>query len=199
MSIATAEDVRLDPESHVYYRGLQKLTSVSRIIKTFMPTDFSAVDPAVLENARSRGIELDTLFCQYVEGTLRKIPAGTRRDVFDPDTKDGLLQKLMPWWDRLGIKARTQVTLADEDTAGTCDLLSDEWIFDLKCVSQLQPSYELQLGGYRALHGGTRRIAVIHIKKDMREPKLIEFAGFDCERDFRCIRDAYRVVTRRTA
>lgn len=207
-TVTLAEDVRLDPETHTYYRGLQKLVSVSKIIKTVMPTDYSAVAEDVLEHAKRRGILVDALFCQYLNGEPLRYPKGTPVDYVDSngtrksvmDEGRALIEKLIPFWDRLGIKgALAQVILADDDTAGTCDVLAGDWIFDLKCVSSLQPSYALQLGGYRALHGKPLNLAVIHVNKTLKEPRLVEYKAAECEVDFRCIREAYRVVQRRTA
>lgn len=186
-----ATDVTLDAESHVYTRGDKRLTSVSGVIKSIIPTDYSSVDQAVLENARQRGSECDALFSAYVEGRLDSYPVGTRIDVVD------LMDKLIPFWDALGIRnARAQVILADDEVAGTCDIISPDVILDLKCVSRTSPTYGIQLGAYRELADGGRDIALIHVNAAMKAPKLIELNAGDCLHDWEIIRHAWKVVRR---
>jgi hypothetical protein len=131
---------------HRYWRDGKELTSVSAVLKRFIPVDYSAVDPGVLENARERGVEVDQLFCQYLAGKLDAIPAGTRSD------SAKLLERLIAWWSKQGYShAETQVIVADDDFAGTLDIFVDGVIIDLKTVSKFQPTYELQVGAYGEL------------------------------------------------
>ena len=194
-----ATELFYDQERKGIYRGDVRLTGVTSVIKSVIPTDYSGVDPAVLENARLRGVELDALFSAYVSGTLTEIPAGTRKDVYDPDTGDGLLQKLMPWWDAQGFGlVRTQVMLADDTVAGTCDILGAEMILDLKAVSKLQPTYGLQLGAYFELadDAGIKTLGVIHVTAALKTPKLVRYDVEQCFSDWTAIRRAWSVAKR---
>jgi len=176
---------------------------VSSVIRSTwpVPRDFSRADPAVLENARLRGVETDELFCRYIGGTLDEIPAGTRKDVWNPDTGTGLLQKLIPWWDKQGLTARTQVILHDDEIAGTADIVTDDMIMDLKCTYNLESTYELQLAAYLDLDkspGTTKRIAIIHCTERFDEPRLVVLPQAQCFFDWGVLRDMWAMVRRRT-
>jgi hypothetical protein len=185
-------------EHHRYFRSGAELASVTRVLRSVWPVkpDFSAADPAVIENARERGVEVDALFCRYVEGKLQAVPAGTRRDSWE------LLEKLIKWWDNLGVKAQTQVILADNEVAGTCDLKLDTTaIWDLKCTYDIEPIYPVQLGMYGILEAMSSKLpdhlAIVHCTKRFVEPKLIDVPVREAVRDAELVRDMYRLVNRR--
>ncbi len=173
---------------------------MTRILKRMIPPDFSGADPEVLENARNRGIATDELFSAYVEGRLTTVPAGTRRDAVD------LFLKLRHWWDKRGVnvKVSSQVILADDEVAGTCDVLErhyDPIIWDCKATYNIDPSYPLQLGAYADLyerqHGKLPRIGILHVTERYDEVRVIELDSVECANDFRILRGAYEVIQRR--
>lgn len=186
-------------EHHIYRRGLKELASVTRVLKSTwpIPPDFSKADPAVLESARERGVELDVLFTAYVNGTLNFIPAGTRSDVVE------LFDKLQKWWDRQGVKAQAQVILADSEIAGTCDILThDGAIFDLKATYDIEATYPIQVGFYAVLHEAMygkvpESLGIIHCTKRYPEPKLINVPVATAYDDAEVVRAMWKMVQRR--
>ena len=196
--------VRLCEEHHVYKRGDKRLTSVHGVLKVW-PVKSSWEDKgpwvdARVANARDRGREVDALLSAWLSGALEEIPAGTREDVKE------LFMQIVPWWQHrfAGVEAKAQVILADEDIAGTADIviLSGDEIWDLKCVSELQQKYQLQLGAYctlyEAQYGRTpKRCGVIHVKKD-REPKLVPYDPFIVASEFRIVREMWKLVKRKS-
>ena len=194
-----ASGVRFCDEHHRYWRGDAELASVTRVVKEAWPykPDFSAADPEVLENARGRGVEVDRLFCQWLEGKLPSIPAGTRED-----SKD-LFMKLLRWWPTSKLErtcVATQVLLADAEIAGTADIVG-EGIAELKTVSAIEPTYRLQLGGYCHLyevqHGKLPKwCGIIHVNKSLREPKWIPFEPEVVVAEFFTVLEMWRLVRR---
>lgn len=172
-------------EHHAYGHGDARLTSVSQVIRTVLPTDYSMVDPAVLENARIRGERIDGYFMTYLSTGNVMTEAGERSDVVER------LGRLITWWDKNGWNVTTQKIVHDDRVAGTLDLeVNEEFIIDLKCVSELQPAYKLQLGAYLVL-GGYERAAILHCKKD--RIRLVEYDGQDCKRQWRAAANWYHV------
>lgn len=202
---APADTVRQCLEHHRYWRGDKELMSVTKVIKGTWPLkpDYSRAKPEVLENARDRGVVVDALFSAYINGTLDKIPAGTRTDAKD------LFLKLMKWWDKNGEPARAQVILADGEIAGTCDILTRNRILDVKCTYNIEATYPLQLGAYADLYSetyldiweseGPPALGILHVTERFAEPKLIEFSSEEVEEDWRTLRDTWRMVKRRTS
>lgn len=166
----------LDPATHVYSKGLVTYTSVSAVIKSVLPTDFSGVPPEVLENARLRGVFVDETFCAWLNGKCPVIPKGTDQDWVNR------LQMLIEWWNKnMDGEWETQVTLSDEANliAGTVDLRNraEKRKLDLKVVSELQPAYSLQLGAYGWMEE-TEAIGIIHVTKD--RVRLVKYDLDDC-------------------
>lgn len=203
--------VRLAECHHRYFRGDKQLVSVSKMLAMWprdpcgecrMPFYGDHVPncgvKAKIENARERGSEVDRLFAGYINGTLQFIPSGTRLDSCN------LLDKLLTWWERQGLQARTQVILADADAAGTCDLLIDggRVIADLKCTYDVDAVYPLQLGfyGLLALAQGVQaeELWIIHATARYAEPRLIQVPVKEAMGDAAIVRRMYSMVTRRT-
>lgn len=190
--------VRFCNTCHRYWKGDKELVSVTRVVKTAWPfkPDFSQAQPEVLENARDRGVVVDALFSAYVNGQLETIPRGTRTDAIE------LFFKLKDWWDGRHKESRSQIILADDDVAGTCDLIGDDWIYDVKSTYNVEPMYQLQLGFYAALHFSTfgrpaKGIGIIHVTKRYPTPKLIKLDLTECVRDAMLLRDLYFMAHRR--
>ncbi len=188
---------------HKYWREGKRLEAVSKVLRSTWPfkPDFSAAPPEVLENARERGDETDQLFSAYVNGTLPDpIPPGMWRE-----DAVALFFKAKDWWDKKGFTGRAQVILADDRTAGTCDIAtSHDWIFDLKATSDIEPMYHLQLGAYADLHFATYKkpvkgIGIIHVTKRYATARFIRIDLIDALRDWQLLRDAYYMAVRRVA
>ena len=196
---ATKTDVRLCEPCHRYWRKNKRLVSVSQLIRDVWPVkpDYSAAPPAVLENARDRGIDVDRLLTMELRGQLGdSYPLGTREDSIE------LFEKLMECWDNMGlVEVASQVLLADNDVAGTCDILADGWIFDLKTTYKLEPYYELQVGMYGllydAMHGHPPAgLGIIHLTK--RQPvKYVDLDVTQCMKDAQLLYDTYFMAQRR--
>lgn len=166
--------VRQCPEHFHIFRDARRLTSVGRIVGASFPLDPS-IPPAVLENARDRGSATDQLFGAYALGTLRTIPAGTRRDAYD------LFVKLQRWFDRQNFKKiEVQVLLGGEDHGGVLDFRFDGMPVDLKCTSKVEHSHRMQTALYAKLMGA-KAGAILHATERINEARLIplEHADFD--------------------
>jgi hypothetical protein len=196
-------DVTFDPTTHQYSRGLQTLTSITQVIRTCWPVrpSWDTVDPAVIENARERGIETDELFSGWINGTLTKIPAGTREDAVER------FMAVRSWWlQKFGDShARAQVILADDELAGCCDVLMQAGsIWDLKNTAAIETSYPIQLGGYADLHEKEygrlpHSVGVIHVTKPKDRPvsvRLIEFDVAKSVSEWRLLRSFWTMTQR---
>lgn len=197
-TIGAPAEVRLCEEHHAYWRGDRRLTSVTAVVKGMWPEkpDFSAAPEGVIENARERGVEVDTLFTAYLRGKLHEIPAGTREDSAD------LFMKLVRWWEkRSGMEADAQVILADDEIAGCADIVPPKAVYDLKTTYDLEPTYSLQVGGYCHLYEAQYGVlpeecGIIHLTKRFAEPKLVKFEVMTVVSEFRIVRDMWRLTRR---
>lgn len=204
----THETIGADPKvvtfhecHHVYKRGDKELDSVTRVIKACFPVKPSYFDaqPDVLENARERGIAVDRLVTAYLRGTLTAIPAGTRQDATT------LFFKVKAWLDSWECKGVPQVIVADEDIAGTADIVTTEGgIWDLKTTYNVsEPTYELQLGLYALLFKAQfgelpSRIGIIHLTERFAAPRIVPLDVKQCVQDAAMIRDVWLMAQRRT-
>ncbi len=177
-------------EHHVYRKGKQVFTSVSRVIRDLLPADYSSVDPVVLEIARLRGTFVDTFFSEWLVDPNNVLPLLDVRDVIAPQfPRDGQkhaedaitrMDMLCDWWIGKGWKATgVQKTVYSDihKVAGTMDVRTDGLIADVKCVSSLQPNYSLQLGAY-STYDAASSVAIIHVTKD--KVKLVEYDNAKC-------------------
>jgi hypothetical protein len=184
---------------HKYWRGDKQIASVSSVLRGVWPIrpDYSKAKPEVIENARDRGVAVDELFSAYVNGTLDRIPAGTRKDAVR------LFHKVRGWWDSHKRKeARSQVILADNEIAGTCDILADDWIWDLKSTYNVEPTYPLQVAAYGELHFATfgrpvKGLGIIHVTERFPEPKIIKIPMDEALQDWMAVRTMWSLVRRR--
>lgn len=177
---------------HVYRKGKRTYVSVSKVIKTVFPTDYSAVDPIVLECARLRGEFVDTYFSEYLNDpnsvvlpddvpaiVVTMFPRDPQKHA--EDCRERIL-RLLDWWHASGLKAThvQHTVFSDEDgVAGTFDLGTTEHIIDLKNVSQLQANYVLQLGAYINYDPETgRRPAILHVTKE--KIRLVPYQAKEC-------------------
>lgn len=198
---APADIVRFCEECHRYWKGDKELKSVTKVLKTTWPfkPDFSRADPMVLENARDRGCVVDSLFTAYLRGHLKAIPRGTRTDAVE------LFFRLKRWWDeRKHDSVQSQVILADDEIAGTCDVLADDWIYDVKSTYDIEPMYELQLGAYAQLHFASfqkpvKGIGIIHVTNRYATPKLVKIDLHTALQDWATLRECYRMAQRRVS
>jgi len=151
---------------------------------------------ANIDNANARGKATEALLTAYVHGKLTHYPAGTRKDAI------ALFEKARRWFDAQGFtKVESQVVLADEDTGGVADFIFDGMIVDLKCTYDVAETHHLQVGGYIELRRGDGSPypegAVLHVTERYAAAKLIRLDPPVVCADFRVLRAAYRVVTRR--
>ncbi len=204
-TIGAPDAVEFFPCCHRYKRGDRCLTSVSKVIGIWPEkASWDNGDPYVMErvqDANARGVEVDSMLCDWLAGKLAgEIPV----DVYRQDAAD-LFVKLMNWWP-FGANVKTQVILNDGEIAGMADLVvaSPSGIWDLKCVSELQPTYPLQIGGYVHLYHAEygkypERCGNIHVKKSLKVPKLVEYEPMTVASEFRIVRDMWRLVKRKKA
>ncbi len=188
--------VRLAECHHRYFKGDKRLASVTTIIRDTWPLkkDFEAADPAVLEHARERGIRVDRYISAFVTGGGVRIPAGEWQEVVE------LVQKFVPWWSEMGKgKAKAQVLLHDDEIAGTCDIVQEHFILDLKTVYNLDATYALQLGAYAELYEKTFGVepvgvGLIHLTKRHAKPRWVPMDLAECRRDWRTLRAMWNMV-----
>ncbi len=195
---ADPKTVRLAECHHRYFRGDKELVSVSKILRSVWPIkpDYSAAPTEVLENARLRGIDADTLVSLYVEGKLRE---GTliREDALM------LFREFRPWWKKREHRTvRAQVILADDEVAGTCDLMPDQSIYDLKTTYDIEAYYPLQLGAYGELYKSMYGVfpdalGIIHLTKRFNGPRFINLDIEECVRDWKLMRAVWTMAQRR--
>jgi len=200
---AVAEAVRFDPDQHRYYRGLQELVSVTKVIRETWPVkpSWDGVDQAVIDNARERGVEVDQLFTGWINGTLRSIPAGTREDAVER------FLELRKWWlaTHGDAQVSAQVILADDEIAGQVDVLGG-FIYDLKNTAQIETTYSMQLGAYADLHEKQfgklpSGLGVIHVTQAKDKPvkvRLVEFDVMIAVNEWRLLRQFWQMVRRKT-
>lgn len=203
---ASQEAVRFDPVEHRYYRGLQELHSVTKVIREAWPIkpSWDGVDPAVIDNARDRGVEVDTLFSGWLNGTLKAIPAGTREDA-----KERFLA-LVSWWSGLTVTSKpgAQLLLCDDEIAGTCDVNVNigglPHVWDLKNTAQIESTYSMQLGAYAELYekkyGALPSVGVIHVTQPKDKPvsvKLVKFDATVAVSEWRLLRQFWGLVRRK--
>ena len=187
----TPEAIQCPVHFHVYRYGTW-LPSVGRILRTVWPPPETLPPEDVLENARLRGVEVDTLFSAYVIGKLQRIPAGTRMDARD------LFLKLVYWFDEQHFtRSESQILVAGDDHAGTMDLRLDGMVVDLKCTYDVSDMHRLQTAGYAAL-AGTLDAAVLHVTARYPEPRLELLTGTD-HHDWEALLCHWRMLKRRNA
>lgn len=181
-SIGAAKELRRCDEHHTYWLADRRLDSVTGIIKKLFPTDYSKVDPVVLATAQLRGIYVDTYFSEYLTDPWNVLSLQEVRERIEPTfARDGAkyaadtatrIERLIGWWEGQGVKAKAvQGALYSEadGIAGTFDVATDEFIYDVKCTAEIQPNYALQVGSYLSMDKQQfplRDGAVIHVTKD---------------------------------
>jgi hypothetical protein len=194
--------VRLCPDHHKYFIGDRRLTAVSRVIHAMMPTDYSAVSPLVLENARLKGKFIDGYFSDWLESPQSMLGLDDFRAQVEPHfsgddyatpqkhANDAMqrLDMLLGWWQKQGYqhKAVQSIVYSEADgIAGMFDIATEDKIIDLKCVSSLQPAYSLQLGAYLSYDPQKfplRDAAILHVTKE--RVKLVAYDAKKCKRQW---------------
>lgn len=175
--------IRLEPEAHVYSDDTtgRIYTSVSEVIRSVYPQkSWDGVNPAVIANARDRGMRVETIFNDYITTGHTFYDETDRADVAD------YVERLIAWWDDATYleAAAVQKIVSDEENgiAGTIDIVCEfdftsPVIIDLKCVSQLQKSYKLQLGAYLDMSGYSTA-ALLHVTK--KKVALVHYDAEEC-------------------
>lgn len=192
-------DLRQCAEHFHIWNGDKRLASVGRIIRDCWPAPERMPPADVLENARHRGEQTDDLFSAYVLGRLTCIPAGTRKDVYDPNG-DGLLQKLMRWFDKQRFTSvQAQVLLGGTDHGGVMDLRLDGMAVDLKSVYDIDAKHIMQVAGYHQidpLATASKGAAILHVTERYKEPRLIPLESRDYD-DWLVMLAHWRMLQRR--
>lgn len=183
-TIGSVPEIRQCPDHWTYWYGDKRLTSVGRVIETLMPFDDTAMAPAVLANAKQRGKFVDVYFEEFLRGveliSLSDVPAmvepyfiADQYRTAEQHAQDVArrIELLLEWWTAKGWKAIPQHIFysIDDGVAGKCDLVTEDKIIDLKCVSSLMPVYSLQLGAYCSYDTQSfprRDPAILHVQKD---------------------------------
>lgn len=181
-------------DHHAYYLHGNRLAGVTSVIKDVLPQDYDGVPEGVLENARVRGVELDTLISRYVAGDLTEIPLGTREDVAE------LFFRFHDWFCKQNFKkAEAQVLVHDNEIAGTADLRLDGVIYDVKCTYNILPSHHIQVAGYCQLgDSGIMRAGygrVIHLTKRHNVARIMDVSP-QSHRDWKVVRDFWSLKRR---
>lgn len=169
-------------ECHRYWRGGEEVPSVTRIVREVLPSSYEGVDPAVIENARERGVEVDTWFCRWLVGDAEEIGDGVLRE-----DSAKILTGLCEAWPEIAAKSiagfadfepemKVQHRVDGGSYAGTADMFCDLgslWrpaVIDLKCTYEPLISHVVQLGAYaKALNADPY---LLHAPKH-RNPRLI--------------------------
>lgn len=195
--------ITLDPVEHRYSDETgRQYTSVSRIIEACYPEKTWADAPiARIEHARERGIAVEAYFNQYLLTGTVDVPAGENEDRLD------YLERLIKWWESnqfAGIPSGhfgVQEIVSDKLNliAGSIDLLlkrvgvrEKRTVIDIKCVAELQKSYELQLGAY-ADFSAADECGCLWVSK-----KAVKWVPFDAARAierWRCAKSWYLTKT----
>lgn len=169
---------------HIYREGREQYDSVSHVIRAVYPVDYSSIEPAMLENARVRGVYIDLYYCEWLQ-SKDGLPTPTEfREIVEPHFRQDSwrspqehaedcrirLERLLNWSISKNLQpVAVQKTVYDRrrKVAGTLDIRMPEAIYDLKCVSELQSSYRLQLGAYAECdEDEVFEVGVIHVRKD---------------------------------
>lgn len=193
-------------ECHRYWKNDKRLTSVSKVTNALLPTDFSGINPVVLECARLRGIFVDTYFCEWLADPLNVMPLADvvpmvapkfpeRGEQHAADTVQRI-ERLLEWWQKSGMRclATQKVVHSEVDgVAGMMDLSTDRGIFDLKCVSELRPVYALQLGAYASYDDlAPQGVGIIHVQKD--RIKMVPYDPAKVRRQWRAAVDWFNTA-----
>jgi len=154
----------LEPTTHTYRDGDREYVAVSRVIDAVMKKSFEGVDPDVLANAADRGQKTE----RYCEEILRtggcSIPAGERQDVTDR------VAAFYHWYQQKTctlIDAQRIVSSEADGIAGCLDFLLEDidalGVVDLKCTSQPEKSWALQIGAYMTYCPEAQFCAILHL------------------------------------
>lgn len=167
--------VRRCDAHHRYWDGSTELVSVSRVLYDVLPAkSWDGVDDAVIDYAALRGSTVDRLLCELLETGAATVPLleGTNpSNGMDLQSEiQGRMKAIIGWWEACSLTPlATQKMLSREGIAGTLDIQAVDnatargVVIDLKCVSKLQPVYELQLGAYLwLLNGEALDAAILH-------------------------------------
>ncbi len=150
--------IHFDEASHIYTVNGRRLPSVTEILKP-VSADFGMVDPAVLENARNRGVAVD-----------RMIELHEKNQLDHAALSDEMLGYLAAWEQ---FKADTgfkpismQYRVVDTRLgyAGTADALMEDGrirvVVDVKCTAADVPSVGPQTAAYAKAGGALGRYAL---------------------------------------
>lgn len=163
----SASDITFEAESHTYFLGLERVPSVSEILRPLTETYLAAIPEGVLNWKRDLGIAVHKA-CELLDlGTLDE-------ESLDPQIVPYLegykafRVDFQPKWNAI-----EQIVFDDVHRyAGTMDrageLTTGPAIVDIKTSLQVQPSAAVQLWAYAVAHDGIEQpdLLVLQLKKD---------------------------------
>lgn len=170
-------DFRYIEAEHAYYLGSNRLPSVTRILReTGNAPDFSAVDPAVLERARQRGIAVHAA-CQYLDEDDLDVAS------IAPEIA-GYVEAYQRFLRESGARVidTEQAVWHEAGYAGRYDLRAwiggCRWLIDRKATATIGEHVGVQAAAYaeanNAMHavdgsiGTVSEIAALHLRRDGR-------------------------------
>jgi hypothetical protein len=77
------EEIWICPH-HIYRKGKREYESVTRVIKALMPPDYADVEPPVLENARLKGVFIDSYFCEWLKTPDAMLSLADFKEMVEP-------------------------------------------------------------------------------------------------------------------
>lgn len=156
--------ITLDEATHTYSDGTgAKLISVSSVLKRVLVKSWADVDPAVIENARERGVRVERYATEILRDGGCTIDHDERQDVQDR------VAGFYAWYEATKpVFIDTQIRVSADGVAGTLDFVLNInamiHIVDLKCTASPEADWPIQVGSYSEMypqcHTGT---AVLHI------------------------------------
>jgi hypothetical protein len=177
-----------NPDDHSYRHQPtnKKLTSVSAVIGcVYAAKSWDGVPPAVIENARVRGVAVDRYMSQYVRDREITIENETQEVVERTKAAHRIWEEQFH-----GLPAQAQVIVysLEDGIAGTLDFYVDNRIVvDLKNTYTKEISWVLQVGAYAEYSGNAERAGVIHIS-----PQVYPKGGVWIEYDVQLCRYYWR-------
>lgn len=175
----SAADITFEPEEHTYWLGLERVPSVSEILRPLTETYLAAIPEAVLNWKRDLGIAVHKA-CELLDlGTLDEESLDERIVPYLEGYK-AFRVDFQPQWNAI-----EQIVFDDvRRYAGTMDrageLTTGPAIVDIKTSLQVQPSAAVQLWAYAMAHDEIEQpdLLVLQLLKDGTY-KLVPFTQYD--------------------
>lgn len=148
--------IQFDAENHKYYNGLDELISVTTLLKKHgLAPDYSAVNRDVLQTAADKGTDIHAVVSNFI-------------DFGEADEDSPYAEHLRKFAYAVVAEGlefeNSEIILGNDITAGTADLISDEYLADIKTGQTIDKDYcKWQLSIYDYLAGPGRKLHIIHL------------------------------------